>query len=203
MQNPVPNPFALADYTQITPTATIRTEAHGWRAKCLQRLTRLDLPVPQTVALPTHTVRAIAAGHQVDAATILGHFGSDALISVRPSPANPDWGGPGSVLNVGMNAQRHADLAKRHGQAAADALYLRFVQAYSTHVARLDPDLFDPSKPVAEVLPGFNHGSEHWVSGYDRVRPPTSSDLDEQPDKAIHNSAKMVFFMVPDRQSYY
>ena len=152
MQNPVPNPFALADYTQITPTATIRTEAHGWRAKCLQRLTRLDLPVPQTVALPTHTVRAIAAGHQVDAATILGHFGSDALISVRPSPANPDWGGPGSVLNVGMNAQRHADLAKRHGQAAADALYLRFVQAYSTHVARLDPDLFDPSKPVAEVL---------------------------------------------------
>ncbi len=150
MQNPIPNP--LADYTEISPTAAIRPEAHGWRAKCLQRLLRLDLPVPQTVALPTHTVRAIAAGHRVDAATILGHFGPGALISVRPSPANPDWGGPGSVLNVGMNAARHKDLVKRHGQAAADALYLRFVQAYATHVARLDPDMFDPDKPAAEVL---------------------------------------------------
>ena len=150
MQNPIHNP--LADYTEITPTAAIRAETHGWRAKCLQRLLRLDLPVPQTVALPTHTVRAIAAGYPVDAATILGHFGAGALISVRPSPANPDWGGPGSVLNVGMNAARHADLAKRHGQEAADALYLRFVQAYSTHVARLDPDMFDPSKQPAEAL---------------------------------------------------
>lgn len=150
MQNPILSP--LADYTEITPTAAIQTEAYGFRAKCLQRLLRLDLPVPQTVALPTHTVRAIAAGHLVDAATILGHFGPGALISVRPSPANPDWGGPGSVLNVGMNAARHKELAKRHGQAAADALYLRFVQIYSTHVARLDPDMFDPSKPAAEVL---------------------------------------------------
>jgi pyruvate,orthophosphate dikinase len=150
VQNPILSP--LADYTEITPTAAIQTEAYGFRAKCLQRLLRLDLPVPQTVALPTHTVRAIAAGHLVDAATILGHFGPGALISVRPSPANPDWGGPGSVLNVGMNAARHKELAKRHGQAAADALYLRFVQIYSTHVARLDPDMFDPSKPAAEVL---------------------------------------------------
>jgi len=150
VQNPILSP--LSDYIEITPTAAIQTEAYGWRAKCLQRLLRLDLPVPQTVALPTHTVRAIAAGHLVDAATILGHFGPGALISVRPSPANPDWGGPGSVLNVGMNAARHKELAKRHGQAAADALYLRFVQTYSTHVARLDPDMFDPSKPAAEVL---------------------------------------------------
>ena len=152
MQNQIPNPGALADYAEITPSATIRTDAHGWRAKCLQRLLRLDLPVPQTVALPTHTVRAIAAGHVPDARAILAHFGPGALISVRPSPANPDWGGPGSVLNVGMNAARHEDLAKRHGQTAADALYLRFVQAYATHVARLDPDMFDPSKPAAEVL---------------------------------------------------
>jgi len=53
---------------------------------------------------------------------------------------------------VGMNAARHAALAQRHGQAAADALYLRFVQAYATYVARLDPDMFDPAKPAAEVL---------------------------------------------------
>ena len=142
----------LPDFAEITPTARIQTQAHGWRAKCLQRLVRLDLPVPETVALPAATVRAIAAGHAVDVQAILAHFGTDALISVRPSPENPDWGGPGTILNIGMNAARHAQLVERHGQAAADALYLRFVQGYSTHVARLDPDMFDTAAPSSEAL---------------------------------------------------
>ncbi len=140
------------DYTEVTPTAAISTQAHGWRAKCLQRLVRLEMPVPQTVALPAPTVRAIAAGHTLDARAILTHFGEMALISVRPSPENPDWGGPGTVLNVGMNAERHAALVQRHGAEAADALYLRFVQSYAIHVARLDPDMFDDIKPGPDAL---------------------------------------------------
>ncbi len=148
MQKPEP----ILDFTGITPEAPISTGTHGWRAKCLQRLLRLDLPVPQTVALPAPTVRAIAAGHGVDTKAILRHFGPAPLISVRPSPENPEWGGPSSVLNIGMNAARHAMLAKSHGQAAADALYLRFVQGYATHVARLDPDLFEAGRPDTEAL---------------------------------------------------
>jgi len=140
------------DYCEVTPTAAITPAAHGWRAKCLQRLVRLDLPVPMTVALPSQTVRAIAAGHTLDTRAILAHFGETPLISVRPSPENPDWGGPGTVLNVGMNADRHAALVARHGQEAADALYLRFVQSYATHVARLDPDMFDDIKPGPKAL---------------------------------------------------
>jgi pyruvate,orthophosphate dikinase len=140
------------DYTEVTPTAAISTQAHGWRSKCLQRLVRLEMPVPQTVALPAPTVRAIAAGHTLDARAILAHFGEMPLISVRPSPENPDWGGPGTVLNVGMNAERHAALVQRHGAEAADALSLRFVQSYAIHVARLDPDMFDDIKPGPDAL---------------------------------------------------
>jgi pyruvate,orthophosphate dikinase len=142
----------LPDFAEITPSARIQTTAHGWRAKCLQRLVRLDLPVPETVALPAATVRAIASGHAVDVEAILAHFGPDTLISVRPSPENPDWGGPATVLNIGMNAARHAMLVTRHGQAAADDIYLRFVRSYATHVARLDPDMFDPKGSPAEAL---------------------------------------------------
>jgi len=134
----------LTDFTLITPTAQIKAEAHGWRAKCLQRLIRLELPVPRVVALPAATVRAIAGGMGVDTGDILDIFGPNPLVSVRPSPANPDWGGPGTVLNVGMNAARHAVLKETHGAAAADTLYLRFIQAYATHVARLDPEMFVP-----------------------------------------------------------
>jgi pyruvate,orthophosphate dikinase len=142
----------IPEFTVVSPAAEIRPALHGWRAKCLQRLVRLDMPVPTTVALPAQTVRTIAAGHPFDSRAILAHFGEAPLVSIRPSPENPDWGGPGTILNVGMNAARHAALAARHGQEAADTLYMRFVQSYSTHVARLDPDMFEIGKPSAAAL---------------------------------------------------
>jgi pyruvate, orthophosphate dikinase len=142
----------VPEFTEITPTAPILTLAHGWRAKCLQRMIRIDMPVPKTIALPAATLRAIAAGQMVDANAILALFGEGALVSVRPSPVNPEWGGPATVLNIGMNAARHAALIQSHGLAAADALYLRFVQSYATHVARLDPDMFNHAHPSREAL---------------------------------------------------
>ena len=142
----------ILDYAEVTAVARIATVTHGWRAKCLQRLVRLDLPVPATVALPSATVRAIAQGGSVDAGGILRLFGTAPLVSVRPSPENPDWGGPATVLNIGMNAGRHADLARTHGTAAADTLWLRFIQSYATHVARLDPDMFDVPVPSAAAI---------------------------------------------------
>jgi pyruvate, orthophosphate dikinase len=142
----------ITAFAKITPTARIDRAEHGWRAKCLQRLIRLDLPVPETVALPAPTVRSIAAGHPIDCAAILAHFGDTPLISVRPSPENPDWGGPATILNIGLNPARHAMLAQRHGQAAADDIYLRFIQSYSTHVARLDPDMVASRDPSAQAI---------------------------------------------------
>lgn len=137
---------------EITPEARIIEAAHGWKAKCLQRLLRLGLPVPRSVALPSSVVRAVAAGGGVDAAAILSTFGENALVSVRGSPADPEWGGPATILNVGLNAARHAMLARTHGAEAADSLYVRFVQRYAIHVARLDPDLFEDVKPGPGAL---------------------------------------------------
>ncbi len=148
----VQKPDPSLTFITVTPSAQISALVHGWRAKCLQRLIRMELPVPLTVSLPAATVRAIAQGAQVDSRALLAPFGPNPLISVRPSPQNPDWGGPGTILNVGMNAARHAGLRDTHGAAAADALYLRFVQSYATHVARLDPDVFDAGLPTADVL---------------------------------------------------
>ncbi len=140
------------EFTQITSTVQIRRETHGWRAKCLQRLIRLELPVPRTVSLPAATVRAIAAGQMPDSAAILRIFGPSPLVSARPSPENPDWGGPGSILNIGMTQARHKALVASHGKAAANTMYLRFIQTYSTHVARLDPDMFEATEPTAATL---------------------------------------------------
>lgn len=129
--------------TLITETAPIAVDTHGGRAKCLQRLVRLDLPVPRTVALSFDAVHRIAEGELPDIAGILAEFPSDALLCVRPSSEDPDWGGPGAVLNVGMNDARFIDLCDTLGREAAASLYMRFVQSYAVHVARLDPDVFE------------------------------------------------------------
>jgi len=131
------------DFTEITRTAELRTSTHGNRAKCLQRLIRLDLPVPLTAALGFDTVRAAAAGRMPDMGALLGVFGDGALVSVRSSSQMPDWGGPGTILNIGMNDAKCAQLAEIHGAAAAEALYVGFIRAYAVDVLRLDADAFE------------------------------------------------------------
>ncbi len=144
----------IPDFTEITATSPVSVEQHGGRAKCLQRLIRLDFPVPQTVALSFPAVRGIATGQMPDLAGLLALFGPAPLVSVRPSSQDPDWGGPGAILNIGMNDARRAAMRPAFG-AAADALYLRFIQSYAIHVARLDPDAFevpDAADPVRALL---------------------------------------------------
>ncbi len=129
--------------TLITATAPVSTDTHGGRAKCLQRLVRLDLPVPRTVALSFETVGKIARDDLPDVGSVVDQFPKDALLCVRPSSQDPDWGGPGAVLNIGMNDARFEGFCKTMGEGPAAALYTRFVQSYAINVARLDPDMFD------------------------------------------------------------
>ena len=158
------------DITLVTPTAAMSAEAYGGRAKCLQRLVRLDLPVPRTVALSFKAVHEIASGSPVDVNAILGYFDHSDLICVRPSSQSADWGGPGAVLNIGMNKARYALLCDTLGAEAAAILYLSFVQAYSIHVARLDADIFDHIKgqdhaALEQALRAYEEEAEEDDSG--------------------------------------
>ena len=150
---PVQQHARIPPVTPITPTAAMSSATHGGRAKCLQRLIRLDMPVPVTVALSFDAVRGIAKGQMPDIGAIMACFGPAPLLSVRPSSMDPDWGGPGAILNIGMNDARHQAMCASLGETAATALYLRFIQSYAVHVARLDPDAFDlPDRPSREAL---------------------------------------------------
>ncbi len=131
------------DTTLVTSKAPIGVNTHGGRAKCLQRLVRLDLPVPRTVALSFDAVASIAKGQMPDIPAIVSQFDEGSLLCVRPSSEDPDWGGPGAVLNIGMNDARYETLIAELGEEAASAVYTRFVHSYAVDVARLDPDVFD------------------------------------------------------------
>ena len=129
--------------TLVTPTAPIANTTHGGRAKCLQRLVRLALPVPRTIALSFDVVQQIARGQMPDVQGVVDQFPKGALLCVRPSSQDPDWGGPGAVLNIGINDALFESYAGTIGEGPAAALYSRFVQSYAVNVARLDPDMFD------------------------------------------------------------
>lgn len=150
-KTPVPNTFTPnPTITLITPTAPVATPTHGGRAKCLQRLVRLNLPVPRTIALSFKTVHDIAKGKMPDIEAIAAQFQTGALLCVRPSSEDPDWGGPGAILNIGMNDASYKTLSASLGTEAAASLYLRFVQSYAVHVARLDPDAFEGNVDVGD-----------------------------------------------------
>lgn len=150
----------IKDFTVITPSAPMAANTHGGRAKCLQRLVRLEMPVPKTVALPFEAVKGIADGEMPDLRAILAEFPENALLSVRPSSQDPDWGGPGAVLNIGINDARYLQLSEEIGPDASSLMYLRFVQSYAVHVARLDPDEFMqatdyPKAALADALASY------------------------------------------------
>ncbi|QIE42413.1 pyruvate, phosphate dikinase [Rhodobacteraceae bacterium SC52] len=131
-------------FTSITPTAPISRGQHGFRAKCLQRLIRMGVPVPRTVALSFEAVQGIAGGRMPDVGRLLAVFGDEPLVSVRSSGQDTAWGGPSAVLNIGMNDSRYAKFCETLGEPAASALYLRFIQTYAVRAAHLDAALFDP-----------------------------------------------------------
>ncbi|MCX7564929.1 PEP-utilizing enzyme [Sulfitobacter sp. F26169L] len=151
--------------TLVTQDAPIANNTHGGRAKCLQRLVRMDLPVPRTVALSFETIEKIANGEMPDVDLVVDQFPKEALLCVRPSSEDPDWGGPGAVLNIGMNDKRFEKYSRTMGEDAAAALYTRFIQSYAINVARLDPDMFDDVEgegraALAETIAAYEHETE-------------------------------------------
>ena len=87
----------IPNFELISSTANISGNLHGVRAKCLQRLIRLGLPVPKSVALSIPFVNAIASGERIDLNGIVANFGLNPIISVRSSPLIGDWGGPSTI----------------------------------------------------------------------------------------------------------
>ncbi|ODT58889.1 putative PEP-binding protein [Paracoccus hibiscisoli] len=168
--------------TLITPSGRIDRADHGWRAKCLQRLVRMDLPVPRSFAISADAVRMIAQGRPVAPDVLAEVFAGSGLVSVRPSAVMPEWGGPGTVLNVGINDALHGRLAAAIGRQNADAVYLSFVQSYAIHIARLDPDMFsqDGDGALADALRCY----------HDEMDQPFPQDPVEQLNQVLRSMAR-------------
>ena len=117
----------------------------GAKAARLARLAGLGAPVPSGFAVSAEAVARIAeagaeavVGPALDAA--LAGVAPGALLSLRASPADPAWGGPPTLLNLGASV---AGLAPRIGERAARDVVRRLVQAHAVVACGADAEPFD------------------------------------------------------------
>ncbi|MDC1446052.1 pyruvate, phosphate dikinase, partial [Amylibacter sp.] len=115
----------------------------GARANAIVNLMKADLPIPKAWAFLCDSVHKFQNYEFPKFKDLNNSLNQGILVSLRASPISREWGGPETLLNIGMNWRIHGMLKKALGKAAVDALYFRFIQDFATQVARLDAEDFD------------------------------------------------------------
>ena len=106
------NPADFSQFVEITPSAPVSATVHGWRAKCLQRLIRMNLPVPRSRAIPASVVRAIAAGRSLPEAELgrlIAEGGlrlDNAAVSDPQAMVTAETVGDGIKVSIGKKKHR-------------------------------------------------------------------------------------------------
>ena len=133
----------VSDYLQLSSQYEVKRIDYGARARRLFLLKAMDMPVPKAVLLSIEAVREIQAGKRIDAKRILRVFDEQEIFSVRASPEHWDWGGPQTILNVGLNDNKLPEIKKFFGKTDAIKLYLQFIVSFSTDIMGLDEHYFE------------------------------------------------------------
>ena len=117
----------------------LTSDRAGARAARLGRMVSLGLPVPPGVALDFGVVRDIACGGSIpDVPDELGPW-----IALRGSAGQRGWGGPQSILNLGITDDALPRLADLIGRKGALEAYRRAIRSFGVRVGGLDPEDFD------------------------------------------------------------
>ncbi len=135
----------------ITKGADIPADVYGARASAIQGLVEHGFPVPKAWAISCETVKQFTAKGFVVDFDLEDLFEDTHLLSVRSSAQDRAWGGPETLLNIGINAKKAKSLAKTLGAKTAYSLFYKFITDYAVMVARLDGEDFDLILEEAEA----------------------------------------------------
>ncbi len=134
--------FNSGSIRALSAAATLPAEEFGQKAHTINRLHRAGLPVPEGFALSVAAVREIAATGIPDDwdLTLLVKPGRPAAI--RSSPVSRSWGGPETLINIGMNSDILEDLSRSLGELMAATVFCHSVQEYAVSVMCQDVEAF-------------------------------------------------------------
>jgi pyruvate,orthophosphate dikinase len=128
---------------ELKSDADVPIEKYGARANAIVKLLQAELPIPKAWAFLCESVNKFQNYEFPEIKGLNSSLNNGMLVSLRASSISRDWGGPETLLNIGMNWKIHASLEGALGKVAVDALYFRFIQDFATQVARLDAEDFD------------------------------------------------------------
>ncbi|NNU80240.1 pyruvate, phosphate dikinase [Halovulum dunhuangense] len=114
-------------------------DRYGARADRMGRMAALGLPLPPGVVLDFATVASIAEGGPIPC--IPDPIGP--ILALRASAGNRRWGGPQSILNVGLSDATLPALIDKIGARGALEAYRRAIRSYAVRVEGMDPEDFD------------------------------------------------------------
>lgn len=130
------------DCIALDASTKLEADVYGARARSVVSLLGADLPVPAAWALSVEASRRCARSDFPTLDDITQRLSDGALLSLRSSPVSRDWGGPPTLLNIGMCDQSKITLAAKIGETRANKIYFRFIADFSSKVARLDEEDF-------------------------------------------------------------
>ncbi|MGG7567605.1 pyruvate, phosphate dikinase [Rhodovulum sp. DZ06] len=120
---------------------------YGQKAASLSQLAAMGAPTRPGFVLAESLVSRIPTGGAEEAAELIRaaapRMRDGALFALRGSPADPAWGGPPTLLNLGVTGDRLPAIAERIGARAAQDLYRRVIQSFAAGAMDADPDAFE------------------------------------------------------------
>ena len=125
---------------QLSRRSEIDAARFGARAARLGKLASAGAPILDTILIEADGVKDIARGNVTAARSIFVRLGGHSVVAVRSSACDPGLGGPRAVLHVGLTRAWLKSVPEGELRDLATEKFLEYVQFYSVHVARLDPD---------------------------------------------------------------
>ena len=180
------------DCTALDGKSVLDCHIYGARAEALVNLRRAKLPIPRAWAFSVDAVKRFARSEFPDQWPIAALWSEGRLMSLRASPVDRTWGGPRSVLNIGMNTQMRDTMAIDGNLETSNEIYFRFIQEFSTKVAKLDAEDFDACYDRAKQKGDVDYGQavESALALYEvEMDEPFPQDPDTQVKQALRSMA--------------
>ncbi|MEX0969741.1 MAG: putative PEP-binding protein [Paracoccaceae bacterium] len=140
----MPQTVASLKPLSIHATGAVDAQVFGARGARLARLAALGLDVPQAVVYPPKLVDSIADGAEITWPEAL----AGQVLALRAAPQEAEWGGPESLLPIGVAADTLDHFIATRGEGEALRLQLQCIRKLG---AALSGATFNTIAPAPEI----------------------------------------------------
>lgn len=149
----MPQTVASLKPLSIHATGAVDAQVFGARGARLARLAALGLDVPQALVYPPKLVDAIADGAEITWPRALG----GQVLALRAAPQEAEWGGPESLLPIGVAADTLDHFIATRGEVEALRLQLQCIRNLGAAVSGATRNSIAPPPQSGDSAADLRH----------------------------------------------